>query len=216
MPMMQINWNVYWDLLLLIIRDTPAPLLLTAVTVQKKFTIICFHVQHCKILKLATGCIAANVRVYWIQTNRTGQFLPTVQHGWNLWLEFDWKLYWTLLDGAGKPQKLFHCYYIWSQEWYWEPHTYFLSVNLVIAPGPPPACPTHTCGRERPGPVLGHPPAAPARTPPPRLARHDTTHASRASRTVGRKLQIVLGLLSPVLIAVLGVAPSVDRHRSSE
>jgi len=28
--------------------------------------------------------------------------------------------------------------------------------------------------------------------------------------TVGRKLQIVLGLLSPVLIAVLGVAPSVD------
>ena len=58
-----------------------------------------------------------------------------------------------------------------------------------------------------PGPVLGHTPAAPGTGVTRRVGAGG---GGEEERTVGRKLQIVLGLLSPVLIAVLGVAPSVD------
>ena len=57
----------------------------------------------------------------------------------------------------------------------------------------------HTCGRVQ---------SLDTRQPHP--AQDGAGGGGEEERTVGRKLQIVLGLLSPVLIAVLGVAPSVD------
>ena len=112
----------------------------SSITVWEKRSLIynylfsCAELQNIFVaLQQMLGSIEYSHRI-----GRTGHFLHCTVHDRNLWF--------LLVDCTGKPQKLFLIISFAVPKidvgGHWEPsYTYFLSVNLVIAPGPGP---THT------------------------------------------------------------------------